>query len=132
MRTPAKNSQPFAQLKLVHEDITDLARSLVAAMGGAKVVGPRLYPQKAPEAAARYLLDCLNPDRDHDVGLEGFVTLMRWAREQGIHLGMHWLADELGYARPAPIDPEDARAEAQRQFAASVAQLVPLAKRLKR
>ena len=127
---PAKNSQQFAQLELVHEGVIDVARSLVSALGGPKIVGPRLFPQKAPEAAARYLLDCLNPDRAHDLGLEGFVTLMRWARDQGVHLGLYWLCDELGYARPAPVDPEDARAELQRQVIDAVNRLEVLTKKL--
>jgi hypothetical protein len=132
MRTSAKNSQPFAQLNLVHEDVTDVAHSLVAALGGAKIVGPRLFPKKTPEAAARVLLDCLNPNRDHDIGAEGLVTLLRWAREQGIHLGFAWLCDELSYATPVPIEPEDVRAELQRQFTDGVKQLEQLAKRLQR
>jgi hypothetical protein len=132
MRTPAKNSQPFAQLNLVHEDITDVAHSLVAALGGAKIVGPRLFPKKTPEAAARILLDCLNPNRDHDIGAEGLVTLLRWAREQGVHLGFAWLCEELSYASPQPIEPEDVRAELQQRFLTGVEELKQLAKRLER
>lgn len=115
LRTPAKDSQRFAQLALVHDDVNEVVRSLVAALGGAKVIGPRLFPQKSPDAAARYLLDCLNPNRDHDIGTEGFVTLLKWAREAGIHLGMHWLCDELHYARPQTIEPEDHAAEILRR-----------------
>lgn len=141
MRTIAKprgpDSQDFAghnsaQLSLVHEDIYDAVRSLVAALGGAKRVGPMLFPQKSPDAAWRYLLDCLNPNRDHDLGLEGLVTLLKWGRERGVDIGMQWLCDEVGYARPIAVTPEDTRAELQRQFLAGVEQLEHLAKHLKR
>lgn len=122
VRPSAKSSQEFArhnlvdgQLTLVHEDAVDVVRSLVAALGGAKVIGPRLFPHKPAEAAARYLLDCLNPHRDHDIGVEGFVILLKWAREAGVHLGTHWLCDELGYTRPQPIEPEDQAAEILRR-----------------
>lgn len=132
LRRDATKSQANAQLQLVHEDVNELARSLVAALGGTKVVGPRLFPQKPTENAARYLADCLNPNRDHDMGMECFLTLLRWARADGVHFGMHWIADELGYARPTPIEPEDARAALQRQFLAGVEDLKQLAKRLER
>ncbi len=136
MRPPAKqpgtDSQAFAQLNLVHEDLTDLLRSVVNSLGGPKEVGRRLYPQKGEDAARRYLLDCLNPDRDHDIGTEGFLTLLRWAREKGAHFAVNWLCDELGYTRPTPIEPEDQRAEAQRQFLAGLERLEQLAKRLQK
>ena len=35
----------------------------VKALGGSKVVGCKLWPEKAPDAAQRLLLDCLNDDR---------------------------------------------------------------------
>lgn len=132
LRHDATNVRSPTQLDLVHENVNDLARSLVAALGGSKVVGPRLFPQKASENAARYLADCLNPNREHDMGIEGFLTILRWAREAGVHFGLHWIADELGYTRPVPIEPEDARAALQRQFLAGVEELKQLTKRLER
>lgn len=141
-KQPLADSQPFArlnsisdpseQLQLVHEDIYDAVRSLVAALGGPKRVGPMLFPQKSPDAAWRYLLDCLNPNRDHDLGVEGLITLLRWGRERGVHLGMHWLCDEVGYARATPVDPQDTRADLQRQFLHGVEQLEQLARRLQK
>lgn len=134
MRTPAKqspaDSQAFAQLNLVHEDVYDLLKSLVNSLGGPKLVGSRLYPQKDVDAARRYLLDCLNPERDHDLGVEGFLTLLRWAREKGIHFAINWVCDDLGYGNPPPMDPEDQRAELQRQFIACTERMEQLARKL--
>lgn len=137
LRRDATKSQADAQLQLVHEDVNDLAKALVAALGGTKVVGPLLFPQKSADNAARYLADCLNPNRDHDMGIERFLLLLKMAREGregkgGIHFGIEWIADELGYSRPMPIEPEDARAALQRQFLAGVEDLKQLAKRLER
>lgn len=131
-RPSAKDSQEFAQLNLVHEDAIEVVRSIVQALGGAKVVGPRLFPQKAPDSAARYLLDCLNPNRDHDVGIEGFLTLMRWARDAGIHFGITWVCDSLGYTRPQPIEPEDQAADILRRVDQVRGELASLLKQLER
>lgn len=105
-------------------------RSVVNSIGGPKEVGRRLYPQKTEDAARRYLLDCLNPDRDHDIGAEGLLTLLRWAREKGAHFAINWICDELGYSHPSPIEPEDQRAELQRQFLGGVERLEQLARKL--
>lgn len=45
---------------LLYEDELDAAKDAVKALGGAKKVGPLIWPDKAPETAARHLLDCLN------------------------------------------------------------------------
>ncbi|MGH8258107.1 MAG: hypothetical protein ACREUG_00280 [Steroidobacteraceae bacterium] len=116
----------------MHEDVGELVRSLVAALGGAKVVGPRLFPQKSAGAAARYLLDCLNPNRDHDIGVEGFITLLKWGREAAIHFAMHWIADELHYSRPQTIEPEDQAAEILRRVDQARGELTTLLKQLER
>lgn len=141
MRTPAKHtpadSHEFArhnsapqQLDLVHEESTDVLRSLIAALGGAKKVGPRLYPAKTEDAATRTVLDSLNPDRQHAFDFDEILMLFQWARETSAHFAFYWLCDRLGYAHPAPVSPEDVRAEMQREFVKGVAQLEQLAKRL--
>ena len=42
---------------LMYDDELDAAKAAVQRLGGAKKVGEMLYPEKTPEAAARYLLD---------------------------------------------------------------------------
>jgi hypothetical protein len=126
-----KNSDGLQQT-LFHEDFNAALSGLVAALGGAKAVGSRLYPDLAPEAAARRLLDALNPDRAQQLAPSQLLTLLRWGREAGYHGAMHFVTDEAGYTRPSPLDPEDTKAELQRQFVAGVAQLEQLAKKLKR
>lgn len=144
MRTPAKHtpadSHPLAghnssaqwpqQLELVHEESLDLLKSLVAALGGAKKVGPRLYPTKTDEAAARAVYDRLDAQRDHLFDFDEILTMLRWAREAGAHFGFYWICDQLLYSHPAPVNPEDARAEVQREFNRAVERVEQLARRL--
>lgn len=129
-KTPSAVSSEFVQLNLVNESFSDLLRTLVDALGGPKEVAHRLYPQKDLDSARRYLLDCLNPDRPQDIGAEGLFTLLRWAREKGAHFAIQWICDELNYSRPTPLDPEDQRAELQRQFLLGVEKMEQLARRL--
>jgi hypothetical protein len=131
IRTLPKNSEG-PQQALFHEDINAALSGLVAALGGAKVVGSRLYPDLNPEAAARRLLDAVNPDRAQQLAPSQLLTLLKWGREAGHHGAMNFLADEAGYGRPPPIDPEDARAELQRQFIDAVNRAEQLGKRLQR
>lgn len=49
---------------LFHESLEDALRDVIQASGGPKIVASRLWPDKAPEAARRSLLDCLNEDGD--------------------------------------------------------------------
>lgn len=131
MRTNPNNSHNLAQLELVQETLSEVERSLVAVLGGAKDVGPRMYPQKSPSTAQTRVLDCVNPDRDrHQFSDEEFVTLLKWAREKGYHAAFYWICDELGYSHPSPIEPDDQRAELQRQFLAGVERMEQLARRL--
>lgn len=96
-------------------DINDALIEAVKACGGSKQVGPRLWPEKTPDAAQRLLLDCLNPERPAHLTPEQMVLLLRLARDRGCHAGMQMLARELSYAAPVPVEPEDEADELQRQ-----------------
>lgn len=117
---------------LFHEDINSALNGLVSALGGAKAVGTRLYPDLSPDAATRRLLDSLNPDRAQQFSPTQFLTLIRWGRESGQHGAMHFVADECGYARPNPIEPEDARAALQRELLEAIRRVEGLMQRLDR
>src|SRR3981189_862641 len=111
IRTHPKNSLSSSQQSLFHEDINSALQGLVAAMGGAKVVGSKLYPDLTTDGAARRLLDAVNADRAQQLSQTQFLTLLKWGREAGHHGVMEYLADEAGYTRPSPRDPEDQKAE---------------------
>jgi len=52
------------------------------------------------------------------------------ARKKGCHAAMTYLARELGYADPQPVEPEDEKAKLQRQFNESVAALLKMGERI--
>lgn len=105
------------QPELFAEGVHDALRAAVMAAGGPKRVGPALWPAKAPDAAARYLHDCLNASRSERLNPEEFVLVLRLAREAGDHRAKHWLDTELGYAPTPPVEPEDQVAEIARVIA---------------
>ena len=98
------------------ESINDALIEAVKVLGGSKVVGCLLWPEKTPEQAQRALLDCLNPDRPAHLTPEQMMLVMRQCRNRGCHVVMAHLAASLGYAEPAPIDPKDEADELRRQL----------------
>jgi len=112
------------------DGINDALIGAVKALGGSKQVGPLLWPEKAPEAAQRLLLDCLNPERPAHLTPEQMVLVLRLARRRGHHDALGWLLAELGYAPTTPIEPRDEAAELQRQFVAATEMLREIGARL--
>lgn len=102
------------QPSLFVEDVFDALRSAVDAAGGRKRVGALLWPAKGPDAAGRYLADCLNPSRSERLNPEEFLHVLRLARDGGYHGAKHWIDVELGYAPTPPVEPDDQAAELAR------------------
>lgn len=98
------------------EDVYDALKHAVQASGGAKRVGKALFPEKTPDAAGRYLMDCLNASRAEKLCPEQFVALLRIAREAECHQAMDYVAGSSGYAKPDPVSPEDERAALQKEL----------------
>ena len=101
---------------MLFESINDALVECVKALGGSKQVGPVLWPEKAPDAAQRALLDALNNERPAKLSPEQAMLIFRLARAKGWHIGMQFMAADLGYTMPTPVEPRDERAELQRQF----------------
>lgn len=112
------------------DSINEALVECVKALGGSKKVGPDIFPDLAPDAAQRKLLDCLNDDRPQQLNPAQAVLIIRKAREIGCHVGMHYLADSLGYAEPVPIEPEDERAKLQREYIEAARSMRELAERI--
>lgn len=98
------------------ESINDALIECVKACGGSKKVGALLYPEKAPDAAQRALLDALNDDRQAKLSPEQAMLIFKLARKKNCHVGMEFMAEALSYAMPAPVEPEDEKAAIQRDF----------------
>lgn len=121
-----------AQPPLFVESTTEALRAAVAAVGGAKIVGPQLWPHKPADEAARALLDALNPERPHKLDPDQVIFLLRKAREIGYHGAIEYFCAEAGYTRPSPIEPADEAAQLQRDFIAAVKASQQIAARLER
>lgn len=120
------------QPELFHESIFESLKATVSACGGPKVVASKLIPEKPADEAARYLNDCLNPDRPANLPLEQLTHLLKIARGKGIHLAATWIMADCGYAQPVPVEPEDQQAELIRQFNRSAAEVVAMGERIAR
>ena len=75
----------------------DALRAAVQALGGAKKVGPMLWPDKGIDAAARHLLDCINPSRAEKLEITQLMRVFGLAKEAGYHAPFAWFANEVGY-----------------------------------
>ena len=114
------------------DSINDALVAAVKALGGSKVVGAMLWPEKAPDTAQRLLLDCLNDDRPAHLTPEHVLLILRLARQRGHHEAVTWLLGSLGYAAPPPSEPRDEVADLQRQFIEASRAMQQLAGRIER
>lgn len=112
------------------ESLNDALIQAVRAIGGSKVVGPMLWPEKMADAAQRALLDCLNPDRPNRLSPEQVALVLKRARQVGYHEATAWLMQHLGYADPVPICPKDEEAELTRQLVQATESLGHMLKRI--
>ena len=109
------------EIGLDYEDELDAAREAVRHAGGAKKVGPQMFPDKSVDAAARYLMDALNPARAERLMPSQVLMLMRMSREAGFHGFATWWMRQAGYQAPVPIAPVSEAAV----IAAKIGVLVP-------
>lgn len=79
------------------ESPEDALKAVIQQLGGIKRVGPKLFPDKSVDAAARYLLDCVNPERSEKLAITQIMLLLRLAADAGFHTAFAWLAGEIGY-----------------------------------
>lgn len=80
-----------------YEGPEDALRAAIQALGGAKKVGPMLWPDKSIDSASRLLLDCINPGRPEKLELTQIMRIFALAKEAGCHGPFAWFAGEIGY-----------------------------------
>ena len=117
---------------LFHETLLDALREVVHVLGGTKAVGAKMRPEKGADTAGKWVSDCLNADRAERFDPEQVLYLLRAGRAAGCHAAANYLMREAGYADPTPVEPEDERARAQRDFEAAVKTLGTVTDRLAR
>lgn len=84
-----------------YEGPEDALRAAMQALGGAKVVGPMIWPDKTVIVAAQRLLDCTNAARNEKLEISQIMLILRKARDAGFHAPFYWFCGELGYdAKP--------------------------------
>ncbi len=121
-----------AQPALFHESISDALRELVGALGGPKAVGARMRPEMPPDHAGRWLADCLNDGRREHLSPAQVMWLLREGRSVGHHHAMRWLAGEVGYSDPQPIEADDERTRLQREYVEAARSMQRMAERIER
>lgn len=117
---------------LFHESLSDALRECVGVCGGLKAVGYVLWPEKGADVAGRLLADCLNDAKREKLSPEQVLLILRLGRERGCHSGMTFIARELGYTDPQPIEPEDERAKLEREFVEAAKQMQRMADRIEK
>lgn len=107
------------QIPLVVDSLNDAVRD-TCRLVGFNDIALELWPKKGALAAARYLNDCLNPDRAQKLDGEEILYIARRGREKGVHIIAAFMCMEAGYAPPVPVAPQDQMAELQRAYIQSV------------
>lgn len=102
------------QTPLFHEDIYAAIQTVVMALGGSKKVGTGLWPDKPADKAGELLNNCLNRTRPEKLDPEQVLFIAREGRKTGCHAIADYSAADTGY-RFMPIEPEDEKAELERQ-----------------
>ena len=120
------------QMSLHHESIADALREVIQAAGGPKAVGERMFPDMPIDHAASRIRDCLNHDRRDRFTPDQVMMILRMGHQAGCHAGMIFIARELGYSDPVPVEPEDEVARLQREFVEASKSLMTMANKIER
>jgi hypothetical protein len=101
------------------ESLNDALIECVKAAGGSKAVASILWPEKPLSDAQRLLLACLNTERSEKLCPNQTMLILKLAKEVGVHSGISFICNYLGYSTPTPIEPEDEKAKLMRDFIAA-------------
>lgn len=104
------------QEPLFIEDIYEAARTVAMALGGTKKAGLLLRPDLPADKAGEWFANCVNRTRPEKFSPEQLLFLAREGRRVGCHAIASFVCADSGYAPPQPIEPEDERAQLQREF----------------
>lgn len=119
-------------MQLFHETWADALREVIAACGGAKQVAGKLWPEKTTDSAHKLLLDCLNETRPERLDPDRLRMVLKMGRDKGCHAGVNWLLRDIGYDDAKVVEPEDKRAQLQRDFVTATKSLQALAAQIER
>lgn len=80
-----------------YEGAEDALKAAVQALGGAKAVGSKLWPDKSMEDARTLLLNCINPERKEKFDYSQLIWIFREAKRIGHSAGFEWFARECEF-----------------------------------
>ncbi len=112
------------------ETFNDALIECVKSAGGSKVVASILWPEKPIHQAQQLLLACLNSERAEKLNPEQALLIIKMAKDAGVHSGIEYICNTLSYTIPQPIQPEDEKAQLQREFIEAQRQFAQLSKRM--
>lgn len=117
-----------------YESAEQALTAAVQHLGGAKVVGAQLWPDKSPDSARTRLLDCLNPSRAERLDMSEAMFILKRAREKAFHAPFSWMAGEVGYEARAitKADEEDRLTTVIDNATRTLAAALPLLERMQR
>jgi hypothetical protein len=118
---------------LFFESMNDALRAIVERVpgNGFKIVGHRLRPTKSPDAAGKWLADCLNTLRQERLDPDDVLMVLKVGREIGFHGAMQHIGGECSY-RCEPIEPQDEQAALMRDYIEAVQDAKKIAAKLER
>lgn len=90
-----------------YEGAEDALKAAVQALGGAKSVGMRLWPDKPMEDARTLLLNCINPERKEKFDYSQLIWIFREAKRIGHVGGFEWFARECEFEARAVTRAEE-------------------------
>ena len=83
----------------------DALKAAVQALGGSKIVGQMIWPDKTVDNASRLLMDVLNPNRAEKLDMSQIMFIFKKAKEVGCYSPFVWFSLECGF-EAAPISKE--------------------------
>ena len=93
----------MGQISLIANTLSDALEELVNQLKwpgegrGKKAVGKRLYPSVSLEEAGKKVSRCLDPDHCQKFSLAEIDLILRWGREQNIHVVAEYIGEALSY-----------------------------------
>ena len=121
-----KGSQDPVNLPLWIDSWQDGVRAIAQRIGTKELC----YRVWGESKSANWLSDCLNPDRAAKLDPDELIAILKIGREIGVHVLMHHICQQANYSEPQPKNPEDERAELQREFINAIKTAEAIARRL--
>lgn len=112
------------------ESFNDALIECVKSAGGSKTVASILWPEKPIHQAQQLLLACLNIERPEKLNPEQALLIIKLAKDTGLHTGIEYICHTLSYTMPQPIQPDDEKAQLQREFIEAQKSFAALSKRM--